>query len=375
MNLESLNLNIFNIIIISGVIHGLIFSIIVLNQKKKFLKYNRFLALTILFLSLSNLQYWIIDTSLTSAYPILKHVFIPWQWLIMPMFYSYVYQFTTLKKLKTQSKLLLLFPFFIVFGILMFLNLYFNSTSSKISIHLASFLVLDFFAIVFNAIILLLSLREIKTYEKTITKEVTNIFSKTLWLKQLIIIGFVICIIWLLTIIVSFFIKTNQNHLFYPMWILISGLIYWIGYVGLEKSKLLIERNALKKQSLNITLKHESKNDTSETFSKIENKIKTEQLFLNPNLNLKALSKRLDLSEGYISQQINANSNFNFNDYINNLRVEKAKQFLKDTSFDNYTIAAIGLESGFNSKSSFYTAFKKFTNKTPVQFQKDVRNL
>ena len=55
--------------------------------------------------------------------------------------------------------------------------------------------------------------------------------------------------------------------------------------------------------------------------------------------------------------------------------MQNAKEHLSNKEFDNYTIVAIGLESGFNSKSSFYTAFKKFTNKTPVQYKKDVRNL
>lgn len=375
MNLENLNFNIFNILIISGVIHGVIFSAVVFNQKKKLLKYNRFLALTILFLSLSNFQYWIIDTSLNNTYYILNYFIIPWQWLITPMFYCYVYQFTTLTKLKKNIKTVLLIPFLIVFSILVSLHFNFNTTVSKISMHHVSYLILDFFAIIFNTIILLFTFKKIRNYEKSITKNTTKIYSETLWLKQLIVTGFCICVIWLLTIIFSYLCKTNQNYLFYPMWILISSLIYWIGYVGLEKSKLLIERNTLKKQSLAIHLKKSLKINTTETFYNIEHKIKNEKLFLNPNLNLKLLSKQLDLSEGYISQQINSNSKFNFNDYINNLRVEKAKQFLKDPLFDNYTIVAVGLESGFNSKSSFYTAFKKFSNKTPAQFKKDVRNL
>ncbi len=57
------------------------------------------------------------------------------------------------------------------------------------------------------------------------------------------------------------------------------------------------------------------------------------------------------------------------------MRIEDAKQMLNNRMFNNYTIVAIGLEAGFNSKASFYRAFKKFTNKTPNDYKKDVSNL
>lgn len=113
----------------------------------------------------------------------------------------------------------------------------------------------------------------------------------------------------------------------------------------------------------------------SKIFENLESEIINSKLYLNPNLSLDYLSKHLNLSEGYLSQQVNSNSGMSFNDFINNLRIQNAKESLGNIEFDNYTIVSIGLESGFNSKSSFYTAFKKFTNKTPAQYKKDVRNL
>ncbi|GAB1857913.1 hypothetical protein MHTCC0001_27500 [Flavobacteriaceae bacterium MHTCC 0001] len=92
-------------------------------------------------------------------------------------------------------------------------------------------------------------------------------------------------------------------------------------------------------------------------------------------MSLHTLSKELNLSEGYISQTINRNIDSNFNDYINSLRINDSKTMLQDHQYNNYTIAAIGLEVGFNSKSSFYTAFKKFTGQTPTTYKKSVRNL
>ena len=214
----------------------------------------------------------------------------------------------------------------------------------------------------------------IKSYEESNIIEKSKVYPETLWLKRLLKIGLLICLVWLITIIFSILNKNNTNHIFYPMWICISFLIYWIGYIGLAKSKLLIERKKLKANKKRETKINKPINSSS-TFNKIETKIITEQLYLNPNLNLSLLSNLLGLSEGYISQQINTNSEINFNDYINKLRINNAKETLANKDFNNYTIESIGLESGFNSKSSFYAAFKKFTNQTPVQFKKDVRNL
>jgi len=67
---------------------------------------------------------------------------------------------------------------------------------------------------------------------------------------------------------------------------------------------------------------------------------------------------------------VNQFSEKNFSDYINSLRVDEAKKLLKNADFEAYTIVAIGLECGFNSKSTFYTAFKKFTGQTPTAYRK-----
>ncbi|WP_408023943.1 helix-turn-helix domain-containing protein [Tenacibaculum sediminilitoris] len=157
------------------------------------------------------------------------------------------------------------------------------------------------------------------------------------------------------------------------MWITISFLIYWIGYVGLIKSKQLYERIELR----NKRIKHLTKknNDKSEpkSFLKIKRLIIDDKLFLDPNLTLYKLAQKLNLSEGYISKLIKDNASSTFNDFINTLRIDEAKEILKNEEFDNYTILAIGLEAGFNSKTSFYTAFKKHTNTTPNNFKKSVR--
>ena len=56
-------------------------------------------------------------------------------------------------------------------------------------------------------------------------------------------------------------------------------------------------------------------------------------------------------------------------DFINKYRVEEAKKKLSSRTYKQFTILAIAYEVGFNSKSAFYNAFKKFTDTTPTKFR------
>lgn len=92
-----------------------------------------------------------------------------------------------------------------------------------------------------------------------------------------------------------------------------------------------------------------------------------ERLFANPDLKLSEVAKKLDISNHELSKLINDELDISFTEFINAYRIEEAKQLIKNNSL--YTIEAIGNQSGFNSKSAFYKAFKKETNTTPAKFK------
>lgn len=100
--------------------------------------------------------------------------------------------------------------------------------------------------------------------------------------------------------------------------------------------------------------------------------IKDKELFLNPNLTLDETAKELKTSKHLLSQYLNERLGKSFTNFINEHRIEKAKQLLNSQS--NYTIEGLGYDSGFNSKSTFFTTFKKITGKTPSEYQKSVSN-
>ncbi|WP_298475589.1 tetratricopeptide repeat protein [uncultured Maribacter sp.] len=100
------------------------------------------------------------------------------------------------------------------------------------------------------------------------------------------------------------------------------------------------------------------------------NFIKDESPFLNPNLSLKELSESIQLHPNKLSWLLNTKFNKNFNDYINQFRINHFKILALNSKFKHITILGLAYDSGFNSKSVFNTYFKKTEGVTPSQWVK-----
>jgi len=92
-----------------------------------------------------------------------------------------------------------------------------------------------------------------------------------------------------------------------------------------------------------------------------------EKLYKDANLKMPELAKRLKLTPHQLSQYINANFGKNFSQFVNEYRIEEAKRLL--IASDKLTIDAIAYDCGFNSISTFYTAFKKRMGQTPAAYK------
>lgn len=97
-----------------------------------------------------------------------------------------------------------------------------------------------------------------------------------------------------------------------------------------------------------------------------------EELYTDTKLSIDDVAQRLGINSKYLSQSINEAYNRNFYIYVNELRVEKAKSYLLIDSHANYSIEGIARQVGFQSKSSFYIAFKRITGLTPSAFREMV---
>ncbi len=95
-----------------------------------------------------------------------------------------------------------------------------------------------------------------------------------------------------------------------------------------------------------------------------------EKPYLDSHYSIIQLSKEVGISSRELSKLLNQYLNQNFHDYINNFRVEEFKRLVQDSENSKFSILSISMDAGFRSKSTFNSAFKKFTGITPSQYSK-----
>lgn len=109
-------------------------------------------------------------------------------------------------------------------------------------------------------------------------------------------------------------------------------------------------------------------NQILEKFKKL---VKEDMIHLDPECKLGYVSNMIGVRSDQLSQVINTSYRKRFNDVINEYRIEYSKELMKE----DMTMLDISLESGFSSKSSFYTYFKRITGISPAQYKKKCMNL
>jgi AraC-like DNA-binding protein len=118
-----------------------------------------------------------------------------------------------------------------------------------------------------------------------------------------------------------------------------------------------------------------SDEDKEMILSKIRKEMEVNKYFTNNLASLSGLSKQLNESSHHVSQVINEKLNKNFFDLLATYRVEHAKKLIREDKEVKLTVEELAEQVGYNSKSSFNIAFKKYTSKTPSEYRKSVFKL
>jgi AraC-like DNA-binding protein len=95
-----------------------------------------------------------------------------------------------------------------------------------------------------------------------------------------------------------------------------------------------------------------------------------EKPYLEPQLQLQELAQRLEVGTHALSQTINILAGKSFYDFVNHYRIDHFKKLLAEPKNRKFSILALGLDSGFNSKASMNRIFKELTGQSPSAFQK-----
>ena len=104
---------------------------------------------------------------------------------------------------------------------------------------------------------------------------------------------------------------------------------------------------------------------------KIQDLMEAQKPYLESQLSLKSLALKLKTNPSVLSAAIIQNFKKNFNDFVNEYRVQEYLTLSNQSQYDHYTLLALAMECGFNSKSTFNRAFKKNTGRTPKEMKND----
>ncbi|WP_046757117.1 helix-turn-helix domain-containing protein [Kordia jejudonensis] len=366
--------NFFNFLLIAGAIQGFIFNGVTLLSQKKIDKVIIYLNLTVFFLSLNNLQAWLIAKEFRFDMFFLRQFLVPWYMFIMPMFYMFLIHYLKIQE-RVKGFLHIAITLFVI-ELIARTFFIINATENDV-LAIKQYTSIEEIANATFAIVLFVKCLRIVFKQSKLLDFIAN-YDDIKWLKRFLILGGFVITFWIIAIVLNNYF--NDLRAYYPLRLATSILLYWIGYQGFFRYTLVNDRILLRGKLAELkpetTQKEVPQTDSNlsekhqQSFSTIAAYIVNEQRFLDTSLSLEQLSDELNISAGHLSKLINSYSDYNFSDYINSLRIAQAKALLKDDNFDNYTVVAIGLECGFNSRSTFYTAFKKFTDQTPSEYRK-----
>ncbi len=147
-----------------------------------------------------------------------------------------------------------------------------------------------------------------------------------------------------------------------PCLIILSGVVAI--YISSQRNPKIL---ALHFQACNAA-KINRKVDST-LLKEYKQKIIKQKLFLDSDLTISKLAKKLYVQPHVLSELINATTDRNFKCFINSLRVQYAKQIL--LKYPQKKILDVAYGSGFNSKSVFYNHFTQMVGLTPTQFRKE----
>jgi AraC-like DNA-binding protein len=363
-----------NFAIIMGITSGAAFLLgflLIAHPRKVNIVANRFLGLFIITVGFAMLEVPLFYKNLHLSHPNLFEMIGLSRFLSAPFLYISILYFTSICKEFKPKNLWHFLPFilFFIFRIPFFVtgkNIEFDEEERKIVFFILStalpLQILIYWILSFAT--LQKHLKSIKQFSSSIEK------NDLLWLKYFLLILLVIVFAWFNLI---FFGLKNLIDLT-PFLYLLS--VFFLAYFSLQQREIFdFSQNELNElSSIKIYKKENSKRVSKSRLTELDEKLKillnSEKLYLDNDLSLPKLARKLEATSNETSFLINELYQENFYNFINKHRIEEAKMLLLSEKYTQLNILGIAYESGFNSKTTFNTTFKKYVGMSPTEFVK-----
>lgn len=168
--------------------------------------------------------------------------------------------------------------------------------------------------------------------------------------------------------------------------ILLLGLLIWVIRIALNKKQVATTQESATSLINNpqppiydklVKPKYPKSNlqntEKERLVQELLSYMEKEKAYRQPNLTISQLAKNVGIPKHHLSQLINEQLSGSFLDFVNRYRIAEAKERLQNKDAQTVSNIEIGRQVGFNAKSTFYATFKRYTNQTPGDFRKAVK--
>jgi len=210
------------------------------------------------------------------------------------------------------------------------------------------------------------ALWQLKVKSNSYKSKTTDDHVKLKWINEMIILIALLIVVILIPELARF-LKLKNLGIFLVQAIIGSLVVIYIGLRNLRNQLSPAIGSDIETNVLNP--------ETNLNFINIQRLFETNKVYLNSELRITDVANRISLTPNYVSKIVNENAGMNFNDFVNQYRINAIIEKFKNNEHQKKSIFALAQESGFKSKSTFQSVFKKHYGKTPTQFLKDCNYL
>ncbi|MEL7147218.1 MAG: helix-turn-helix domain-containing protein [Bacteroidota bacterium] len=344
-----------------GALQALFFAGLI-GFRKSLKQHDKWLLLLLLCLGLSQLLHFLRwDGYLEEYLPFLLRARFLFPAFVGALFYGFILRMTGVQVtsgriflilLPGMINLLLLAPYLIL------------PAATKIEYQLSELFPLNYYAVY------LISRASLITFAWISYRKLSSFAKAPVWLIKVAIFLLVHSVILAVINIIDFFFYEITSY--YYINLASTLFVFVMIYFSTRHSKIYLEVTARPEEQARYEKSGLSPDKANQILRSLDSLMVNEHLYRQQGITQGKIAHIMNTSSNHLSQALNEQRSQKFTDYLNAYRVKDVKKRMANKTNDRYTLLALAEQSGFGSKASFNTVFKKHTGQTPTEYFKSI---